>query len=205
MYVLIYLLRPSSSIKQRCAGVPPTILITVLSQLPLLIDLRLKGAPATSIPTILSFLPNLQSLDTEYLFSGSGYPRPRVYLPSADEDDMQPKEPPLPVLRHLTVRTSSMDNFGPHKLWRWIRELVPRPGLETFRLHAFTFNMGYTGIPRMFVLDLAVAHGDTLKQFIVGEASLTLKDIECLCSKFPKLETIVCSVASADVVRGFSC
>lgn len=194
--------------KQRCAGVPPTILITVLSQLPLLMDLRLKGAPANSIPTILSFLPNLQSLDTEYLLSGSGsyYSRPRVYLPSTeddDEDDTEAKEPPLPVLRHLTVRTSSMDNFGPHKLWRWIRELVPRPGLETFRLHAFTFNMGYTGIPRMFVLDLAVAHGDSLKHFIVGEASLTLKDIECLCSKFPKLETIVCSVASADVVSVF--
>ncbi|KIM36753.1 hypothetical protein M413DRAFT_448889 [Hebeloma cylindrosporum] len=186
----------------RCAGVPPTILITVLSQLPLLVDLRLKGAPASAIPTILTYLPNLQSLDTEYLLSGSGYSRPRVYLPSTkddDEDDTEAKDPPLPVLRHLTVRTSSMDNFGPHKLWRWIGELVPRPGLETFRLHAFTFNMGYTGIPRMFILDAAIAHGDTLKHFIVGEASLTLKDIECLCSKFPKLETIVCSVASADV------
>jgi hypothetical protein len=169
-------------------------------------DLRLKGAPATSIPTILTFLPNLQSLDTEYLLSGSGsyYSRPRVYLPSPENgsgDESETKGPPLPVLRDLTVRTSSMDNFGPQKLWGWIRELIPCPGLEAFRLNAFTFNMGYIGIPRMFILDLAVAHGDTLKHFIVGEASLTLKDIECLCSKFPKLETIACSVASVDVVN----
>ncbi|KAF8957315.1 hypothetical protein BDZ97DRAFT_1846863 [Flammula alnicola] len=184
----------------RCAGVPPTILITVLSQLPLLKDLRLKGAPATSIPTILTFLPNLESLDTEYLLSGSGsyYSRPRVYPPSPlDEDDA--REPPLPIIHRLTVRTSSMDNLGPQKLWRWIRELVPRAGLEMFRLHAFTFNMGYTGIPRMFILDLAAVHGDSLKEFIVGEAHLTLKDIECLCSKFPRLETLNCSLASPDV------
>ncbi|CAA7260412.1 unnamed protein product [Cyclocybe aegerita] len=63
----------------RCAGVPPTILITVLSQLPLLKDLRLKGAPASSIPTILKFLPNLRSLDTEYL--GSYYPSHRKAVP----------------------------------------------------------------------------------------------------------------------------
>jgi len=204
--VLIYLPHASSSIKQRCAGVPPTILITVLSQLPLLMDLRLKGAPATSIPTILTFLPNLQSLDTEYLLSGSGsyYSRPRVHLPSPEDDGSDNDLPPLPVLRDLTVRTSSMDNLGPQKLWGWIRELIPRPGLETFRLNAFTFNMGYTGIPRMFILDLAVAHGDNLKHFIVGEASLTLKDIECLCSKFPRLETIACSVANVDVVSVLS-
>ncbi|KAH9485727.1 hypothetical protein JR316_0002642 [Psilocybe cubensis] len=189
----------------RCAGVPPTILITVLSQLPLLKDLRLKGAPATSIPTILTFLPNLESLDTEYLLSGSGSyynrrPRPyKVIRPGDEEEDEEPEEPPLPALRRLTVRTSSMDNLGPQKLWGWIRELVPRPGLESFRLHAFTFNMGYTGIPRMFILDLADAHGSTLREFIVGDAHLTLKDVECLCSKFPNLETLNCSLASPDV------
>ncbi|KAF8817512.1 hypothetical protein BYT27DRAFT_7199043 [Phlegmacium glaucopus] len=186
----------------RCAGVPPTILISVLSQLPLLKDLRLKGAPATVIPTILTFLPNLQSLDTEYLLSGSGsyYPRYPRRLSSDDSDNSDDeKDPPSPVLRHLTVRTSSMDNLGPQKLWAWIRELVPLAGLETFRLHAFTINMGHTGIPRMFILDLASVHGDTLKHFMVGEAQLTLKDIECLCIKFPKLETLVCSTASPDV------
>lgn len=95
-----------------------------------------------------------------------------------------------------------MDTLGPQKLWGWIRGLVPKPGLETFKLHAFTINMGHTSIPRMFILDLAVVHSDTLKHFMVGEAQLTLKDVECLCSKFTKLETLVCSVASPDVVCG---
>ena len=196
--------------KQRCGGVPPTILISVLSQLPLLKDLRLKGAPANAILTILTFLPNLQSLDTEYLPSGSGSYRPRyqrLKLPSSpsndsdddDDDDDDDHNPPCPVLRHLTVRTSSFDSLGLQNLWAWIRDIVPLTGLETFRLHAFSIN-GRTGIPRMFVLDLAALHGNTLKHFLVGEAQLTLQDIECLCVKFPKLETIICSTLSPDVV-----
>ena len=181
----------------------------MLSQLPLLKDLRLKGAPATAIRTILTFLPNLQSLDTEYLLSGSGSyypPYPRRSLQgqsnSDSDDDDDYEDPPCPVLRHLTVRTSSRDNLGPRNLWDWIRDLVPLAGLETFRLNAFTFN-GHTGIPRMFILNLAAVHRDSLKHFIVGEAHLTLKDIECLCSKFPNLETLICSTASPDVVSLF--
>ena len=183
----------------------------MLSQLPLLKDLRLKGAPATAILTILTFLPNLQSLDTEYLPSGSRSYQPRyrrLKVPSKDDsddnddDDDDDHDPPCPVLRHLTVRTSSMDNLGPQNLWAWIRDIVPLTGLETFRLHAFSIN-GRTGIPRMFVLDLAAVHGNTLKHFLVGEAQLTLQDIECLCVKFPKLETLVCSTSSPDVVSFF--
>ena len=119
---------------------------------------------------------------------------------SDDDDDSDGDgDPPCPVLRHLTVRTISMDNLGPQNLWAWIRDLVPLTGLETFRLHAFAIN-GHTGIPRMFVLDLASVHGNTLKHFLVGEAQLTLGDIECLCVKFPKLETLICSTSSPDVV-----
>jgi hypothetical protein len=202
--------------KQRCGGVPPTILISVLSQLPLLKDLRIKGAPATAILTILTFLPNLQSLDTEYLPSGFGSYRPRyrqLKFPRTnsdsdddddDDDDDDPPPPPCPVLQHLTVRTSSRDNLGPQYLWAWIRDIVPLTGLETFRLHAFSIN-GRTDIPRMFVLDLAAVHGNTLKHFFVGEAQLTLQDIECLCVKFPKLETLLCSTSSPDVVSFFVC
>ncbi|CAA7260411.1 unnamed protein product [Cyclocybe aegerita] len=92
-----------------------------------------------------------------------------------------------------------MDNLGPQPLWGWIRELAPRAGLETFRLQAYTFNNGDAGIPRRFVLNLALAHGATLKHFMVGESYMTLSDVECLCSKFPGLETLVCSVSSPDV------
>jgi len=169
----------------------------VLSQLPLLKDLRLKGAPATAIPTILSFLPNLQSLDTEYLLSGSGSYQSRRSLQAPSNIDSD-EVSSCPVLRQLTVRTSSRDSLGPQKLWTWIRDLVPQAGLETFRLHAFTI-IGNTDIPRMFILDLAAVHGTTLKHFLVGEAQLTLQDIACLCSKFPKLETLICFIPSRDV------
>jgi hypothetical protein len=176
------------TISQRCTGVPPTILIIVLSQLPKLKDLRLRGAPAIAIPTILTYLPNLRSLDTEY----PGAHTARVYRPSSDTL-LSP--PPRPVLRSLTVRASSMDNF-----YQWIRDLVPHPGLVNFKLHTFTFHLWHTTIPRMFIINLARVHGDTLKHFIVGEAQLTLRDIECLCSMFPKLESLVCAVASPDIV-----
>ncbi|KAF5380489.1 hypothetical protein D9615_004761 [Tricholomella constricta] len=165
--------------------------------LPKLKDLRLKGAPATAIPTIMAYLLDLRSLDTEY--PGSYYNR--AYRRSSD-NHLPP--PSFPALRQLTVRTSSIDSFGPQKLWGWIRELIPKPSLETLTLHAFTINSGHTSIPRMFILDLAFIHGETLKHFIVGEAQLTMGDIECLCTKFPNLETLVCSTASPDIVYSIS-
>jgi len=74
------------------------------------------------------------------------------------------------------------------------------PGLETFRLHAFTINGSETSIPRMFLLDLAKVHGGTLTAFVVPNVMLTLKDMECLGSLFGLLGELVCMVASVDVV-----
>ena len=97
-----------------------------------------------------------------------------------------------------------MDAFGPQKLWPWIRELVGTiPGLETFRLHAFTINGSETSIPRMFLLDLAKVHGGSLTAFIVPNVMLTLKDVECLGSLFSELGELVCMVATVDVVGFF--
>jgi hypothetical protein len=169
---------------QRCAGVPTTILISVLSQLPHLRELRLKGAPSTAIPTLLTYLPNLVTLDTEYLGSGN-YGRPNK---------------PLPHLKAVIIRAMSLDMFGPLQLWTWIKELLPKPSLESFTLNAFSVQ-GHTSIPRKFILDLADIHGGHLKQFMVGSTQLTLDDIRCLCAMFPVLEDIVCSVASPDAVR----
>ncbi|KAJ6497524.1 hypothetical protein C8R45DRAFT_822497, partial [Mycena sanguinolenta] len=170
----------------RCAGVPNTLLLSVFSQLPLLQDIRLKGAPLNAIPKILTLLPNLRSLDTEYLTSG-----PSKLLAANPEE--------MAALRHLTVRTSSIDIMGPLKLWAWIITILPRPGLETLKLHAFTLHMGHTRIPRAFILDLAILQADTLKHLIAGDAELSLPDIECLCYKFPKLETLECLVVAPDV------
>ncbi|KAF7350994.1 hypothetical protein MSAN_01661600 [Mycena sanguinolenta] len=171
----------------RCAGVPNTLLLSVLSQLPLLQDIRLKGAPSNAIPKILTLLPNLRSLDTEYLASG-----PSSKLLAANPEEMA-------ALRHLTVRTSSIDIMGPLKLWTWITTILPRPGLETLKLHAFTLHMGHTRIPRAFILELATLQADSLKHFIAGDAELILPDVECLCYKFPKLETLECLVVAPDV------
>ncbi|KAJ6589986.1 hypothetical protein DFH09DRAFT_1140592 [Mycena vulgaris] len=159
----------------------------LLAQLPLLQDIRLKGAPSNAIPSILTFLPNLRSLDTEYLVLGPSNAR------------HAPDRAKMATLQHLTVRTSSIDIMGPLKLWAWITTILPRAGLETFKLHAFTLHMGHTRIPRAFLLDLATMQADTLRHFIAGDAELTLPDIECLCHKFPHLETLVCLVVAPDV------
>jgi hypothetical protein len=106
----------------------------------------------------------------------------------------------MATLRHLTVRTSSIDIMGPLKLWAWITTILPRRGLETLKLHAFTLHMGHTRIPRAFILDLATMQGESLRHFIAGDAELTLPDIECLCYKFPRLESLVCLVVAPDVV-----
>lgn len=95
-----------------------------------------------------------------------------------------------------------MDNLtlGHIRLWDWIRELIPYTSLESFTLNSFT-RMGQTHIPRTFMRDLARLHGPTLTEFIVGDAELTLLDIELLCSSFPNLEILACSVISPDSVR----
>ncbi|KDQ56486.1 hypothetical protein JAAARDRAFT_36642 [Jaapia argillacea MUCL 33604] len=175
----------------RCAGVPATILISVFLQLPLLTILRLKGAPSAAIPTILTYLPNLHTLDTEYFSSG-------IYrFPSK----------PLPLLKNLVIRTSSMDVDGPEQLWSWILGLVPghkggkggegKGSLETFTLHTFAV-LGQTSMPRSFMLGLAKIHGETLKMFGIGTTQLSLDDVEFLCGRLRRLEELVCSTSSLD-------
>jgi len=144
--------------------------------------LRLKGAPSAAIPTILTYLPNLIILDAEYLGSG-------IYR--------QPNDNLLPPLRHLTIRTCSMGTSGPEHLWRWILQLLPRPSLESFTLHSFSMH-GSIFIPRPFLLDLAAVHQSTLRQLNMSTTQLTLEDVKCVCSLFPYLEELVCSVASPD-------
>lgn len=167
----------SLHLPQRCAGVPASILVSVLSHLTHLRALRLKGAPSSAILEILAILPSLVSLDTEYL----GHGRSKY----ADE--------PLASLRELTVRTSSVDVQGPQQLWPWIRTLVPRPSLESFTLNAFS-TLGEACVPRRFILDLAATHRNTLRCLTVNSAQLTLEDIECVCTMFPMLEVLACSI-----------
>ena len=171
---------------QRCAGVPETILIAVLSQLSRLRDLRLKGAPSSAIPYILTSLPALVALDTEYL---------RPSPPRSSDRDA-----PLPLLRRLTVRTSSVDLQGPAQLWSWLCALTPRPSLETLTLNTFS-TAGQTNIPRGFLLSLARRHASTLRKFLVNMTQLTLEDVQCICELFPLLEELSCAVASHDAVR----
>lgn len=152
--------------------------------MPLLRELRLRGVPSAAIPTLLTYLPNLITLDTEFLGSG-------IYRPS---------NKPLPHLHNLTVRTSSMDSMGPHRLWMWIRQLLPYPSMESFTLNAFSVQ-GHTIIPRNFILDLTATHKTTLKEFMVNMTLLTLEDVRYLCTMLPGLEHLACSVASPHVVR----
>ncbi len=164
---------------QRCSGVPASILISVLSHLPLLRSLRLKGAPSSAILEILTFLPLLETLDTEYFGSaGLGFTR---------YDDV-----PAANLRELTVRTSSVHIQGPQQLWTWILRLAPRPSLTSFTLNAFSMQ-GEALVPRGFILDMASTHGKTLRHFTADSTQMTMKDLECLCSVFPMLETLSCS------------
>ena len=162
---------------QRCSGVPASILISVLSQLPQLRVLRLKGAPSSAILEILTFLPLLETLDTEY-FGPAGFSR---------YDDV-----PAANLRELTVRTSSVHLQGPQQLWTWILRVVPRPSLVSFTLNAFS-TQGEALVPRGFILDMAATHRDTLRHFTADSTQMTMKDLECLCTMFPMLETLSCS------------
>ena len=165
---------------QRCAGVPATVLVTVLAHLKHLKTLRLKGAPSNSIPELLSALPSLTALDTEY--HGPGISK----LHSE----------PLASLRELTVRASSVDLMGPHQLWPWIRRLIPRPSLEVFTLDTFS-TLGEMSMPRNFLVGLAQMHGRTMRGFMVDTVKITIEELELLCTQFPRLESLSCSVVTS--------
>lgn len=152
--------------------------------MPLLRELRLRGVPSAAIPALLTYLPNLITLDVEFLGSG-------LYRSS---------NMPLPRLRNLTVRTSSMDSMGPQKLWFWIRQLSPYSSLESFTLNAFSVQ-GNIIVPQSFIMDLASTHKATLRELMVNTTQLTLEDIKYLCRTVPGLEHLACTVASPHVVR----
>ncbi|KAJ3896419.1 hypothetical protein GG344DRAFT_72249 [Lentinula edodes] len=207
----------------RCAGVPPTILITVISQLPLLRSLRLKGVASNAILNLLTYLPILDSLDVEYLPS-------QTRLSARD----QARLIMLPSLKTLTVRSNSrIDAFDPLKMYDWVRLLASKEGLEAFKLHAFSLSLppnspsfssssfpkshfflpdassyntfsfrdlGQTLIPRGFILDLARSHSASLKRWETAEAGVMMMgDVECLCVSFPRLEVLDCAVGLEDV------
>ncbi|KAJ4483607.1 hypothetical protein J3R30DRAFT_3680978 [Lentinula aciculospora] len=204
----------------RCAGVPPTILVTVISQLPLLQSLRLKGVASNAIIDLLTYLPLLDNLDAEYLPSQTQL-SPRDYA----------RLIMLPALKMLTVRTNSRrDAIDPLKMYDWIRLLTNREGLQAFKLHAFSLSLppispspsfpsssspksylfpsktglynsfsirdlGQTLIPRGFILDLARLHSASLRKWEAGEAGVMMMgDVECLCVSFPQLEVLDCAV-----------
>ncbi|PCH35694.1 hypothetical protein WOLCODRAFT_140028 [Wolfiporia cocos MD-104 SS10] len=162
----------------RCTGVPASILVSVISHLPQLTSLRLKGAPTSAILEILTYLPRLVTLDTEYFGT-----RTSRYA-----------DVPAAALRDLTVRTSSVDLQGPQQLWAWIRRLLPRPSLESLTFNAFS-TQGETTIPRTFFLELAQTQRETFKHLHADSALLTLEDVECICTVFPALESLSCSIA----------
>lgn len=168
-----------------------------LSRLSRLQDLRLKGVRASAIPIILGFLPNLQSLDTEYNPMKSASYVVQDDMPSLRQANSFSGRIASPILRHVTVRTSCV---GSCYFWKWILDLLPHPGLETFRLCAFSMNADAV-IPSTFVVDLATKHRSTLKRVMVGNCHLTLADIQFLCSRAPSLEALEFSLSSPDMVR----
>ncbi|KAJ3737608.1 hypothetical protein DFJ43DRAFT_1128734 [Lentinula guzmanii] len=206
----------------RCAGVPPTILVTVISHLPLLRSLRLKGVASNSILDLLTYLPLLDNLDVEYLPSRTRlHPRDQARLFM------------LPSLKTLTVRSNSrIDAFDPLKLYDWIRLLASKEGLQAFKLHAFSLSLpptspapsfsapksylflpnassyktfsfrdlGQTLVPRGFILDLARLHSASLRRWEAAEAGvMMISDVECLCVSFPRLKVLDCAVGLEDV------
>jgi hypothetical protein len=178
--------------------VPAGELIAVLAQLPRLRDLRLKGAPSEAMCDILAHLPELVALDTEYKAMSRAA---RAEHAARVEYTAHAKyAAPLPRLQRLTVRTSSVDLQGPKELWEWLPQLIPRPSLEAFTLHAFT-TQGYMTIPPRFLQRLADVHSDTLRQFCVDQSQLALADIAFIAASFLELGELSCAVTSSSAVR----
>ena len=168
---------------QRCNGVPPTVLLSILSHLGQLRGLSLRGTPSTTIPHVLTLLPHLRYLDTDYNPSiAKGRP---------------PEQPLISKLQGLTVRTTV--GAEPRGVSGWIKNLVPYPSLESFKLLGFSSH-GDSDLPRRFILDMAQIHGQLLKQFHVTGASLSWSDVQCVCAMFPMIEDLSVLIFTNDIV-----
>jgi hypothetical protein len=168
---------------QRCNGVPPTVLLSVLSHLGQLRGLSLRGAPSTAIPHILTLLPHLRFLDTDYNPSiAKGRP---------------PEQPLISKLQGLTVRTTV--GVEPRGISGWVKNLVPYPSLESFKLLGFSAHDD-RDLPRRFILDMAQIHGQLMKQLHVTGASLSWPDVQCVCAMFPMIEDLSVLIFTNDIV-----
>jgi len=164
---------------QCCLGVPPITLISVFSQLPLLQNLQISGVPSTAIPSIMACLPNLIALDTNYEQHGN------YHLPST----------PLPHLQRLRIQARSVDASESGDLWNWLCSLIPHEA----SLQSFSLTSKFA-IPLSFVTRLIRRHGQSLTQFHVF-ARVTPEVLVYLGRNCLALTSLVCSVASADMVR----
>jgi len=166
----------------RCNGVPPTVLLSVLSHLGQLKSLNLRGAPSTVIPHILTLMPLLRFLDTDYNPSiAKGRP---------------PEQPLISKLQGLTVRTTTGAETG--DVSGWIKTLVPYPSLQSLKLLGFSVH-GDNYLQRRFILDMARLHGQLLKQFHVTGASLSWPDVQCVCAMFPMVEDLSVLIFTNDI------
>ena len=72
--------------------------------------------------------------------------------------------------------------------------------LRVLRLHSFS-SLGDIAVPGPFIAFLARTHGPTLAEFACGTTLVSRSDVEYMCSVFPRLEEISCSIANANPVR----
>ena len=141
---------------------------------PHLQSLRLDS-PYANVTECLGILPNLTSLEISYYSSlkPGGTPVPMAT--------------PLARLRYLTVHLTH--SYAPD-LWPWIAQLVPHRGsLQSLRIcNRVPFaGVNLPTVPTGFLSYLAKLYGNSLRELLLENLTVSKHDIFMICTSFSNL------------------
>lgn len=162
---------------------------TVFSSAPHLRELRIGALSTTHIYRLFDALPSLAVFIPTFCRSVSTGP----LLPLASNQ-----------LAELVVNVDSRFDAPPDaELWSWVQWLLPLHSLERLEVNSDLPACDNIGAPPDFLRNLAERHSGTLKALTLRNFRLDIGTLAFVCTAFPALEVLECSVSECDMVSIF--
>lgn len=176
----------------RCAGLPPTLLLSGFMGMPHLRELGIKGVAAGFLPTLLSYLPNLIALDTDY-------------LPSTMRT---PPSQPLPSLKRLTVRLNAVRTIE-WADWRFLVYLISPTDKAPSSLTEIVIDgnalhgISIGSVHSRWVFEVAERQKRlgkiSLERFSVQSVEIATQELQHVFEAFPGIKELRCTLASKEL------
>lgn len=161
--------------------------VPLFSRLSGLRSLTLRNATTRDVLEIVAVLPALTVLDTHFLPCEG--PEPRA-------------SPPACKLQRLTVYVAGQ---ALRRLWTWLPQLVPNPGLLSLSVRnhsaadAPAVSARNWAVAPTFLKRVARIHAATLQELAFDAMYMTPRDLSFVCGSFIALERLMCHLTMHDM------